>query len=153
MTSDDGWEGRGGNPRPPTQRETSECSAPSLPTPRDVPPAGLSAAGLALWRVVTAEYALDERETHVLALACAQADVLAALEAAVVADGAMVAGSAGQPRLHPAVAEARQARIAVARLLGQLALPTAEGRPTTARGQQARAAARARWARRIGGED
>ncbi len=117
------------------------------------PPGGLSAPGLALWRTVTAEYALDEREAHVLALACAQADVLAALEAAIVADGVTVPGSTGQPRLHPAVAEARQARVAVARLLGQLALPAVEGRPTTARGQQARDAARARWARRIGGED
>lgn len=115
-------------------------------------PSNLNASGRSLYKTILAEYELDDRETRILVLACRQADALDALEAAVKDDGITVLGAAGQTRLHPAVVEARQGRIALARLLGQLSLPPADDIPATARGQQARKAARARWNRRTGTE-
>lgn len=57
-----------------------------------------------------------------------------------------VGGSAGQPRAHPALAELRQARTTLGRLLSQLDLPDEDGHtlpsPTTAK---ARRAAQVRW--------
>jgi hypothetical protein len=57
----------------------------------------------------------------------------------------MVLGSAGQPVLHPAVVEARQARLAISRLLGTLSLPDEEAEPRTVAGLRAQRAARSRW--------
>lgn len=51
-------------------------------------------------------------------LAARQADDLQRLEAAIKVDGVSVPGSAGQPVLNPCVQEARQARLAINRLLG-----------------------------------
>jgi hypothetical protein len=87
-----------------------------------------------------------------LGLAAAQADDIAALEAGLAEDGLWVAGSMGQPRLHPAVSELRQARVALARLLGDLPLPNEAQDPETARAHRARRAANARWAATLEGE-
>lgn len=109
------------------------------------PPAGLGRAGRALWRDIAAEFELDVRELAVLAAACRQADDVARLEALIEEQGAVVTGSAGQPKLSPAFAEVRQGRLALGRLLGDLALPN--DTPTTARSSRARRAAEARWRR------
>lgn len=115
-------------------------------------PKGLSVAGKALWRDVhaglSAAFELDERETALLAMAGRQADDVAELEAILKRDGLSVTGSTGQPRLHPAVAELRQGRLALARLLGGLELPNAEEVPTSAASQRGRKAAEARWEQR-----
>ena len=112
-------------------------------------PAGLSAAGRRLWTAILAdlpaEIELEARELVVLEAACRQADAVAALERAVKRDGAMVKGASGQRRLNGAVTEARQGRIALARLLGDLDLPS-EQTPRTASSQRARKAAETRWA-------
>lgn len=114
------------------------------------PPTGLREPGRALWRTLNAalpdDVEYDERERAILSLAARQADDAAALEEAVARDGATVAGSRGQPRLHPAVAELRQARIAISRLLGDLEIPDAADRPTTMPARRARKAADVRWA-------
>lgn len=121
----------------------------------------MGAEGRRLWEAVWATYDLDDFEVPPLVQACRLADTVAELEATIAAEGMTVAGSKGQPVLHPAVSELRQSRMAVARLLGQIAFPTGVGsdgragsgspdHPTppiglTAKQRQAVKAARARW--------
>lgn len=120
-------------------------------TPRA--PRGLKAAGRSLFRAIAgglpAAWEFDERELELLGLAAHQADQLATLEKAIADRGTFILGSAGQPVLNPAIAEARMARVTVSRLLGALQLPDGEEeQPRSAAGQRARRAARARWDRR-----
>lgn len=113
-------------------------------------PTGLRAPGRALWKSVhaglAAGFELDERETAILALAARQADDVAALERVLAADGVVVEGSQGQPRLNGIVAELRQGRLAVARLLGALELPDSAEQPRSVSSERARKAAHTRWA-------
>jgi P27 family predicted phage terminase small subunit len=113
------------------------------------PPKGLSEAGRALWRqiqrAVPDDAELDEREAAILAAACRQADDVAALEAAIAAHGVVVEGSRGQPRLSPLMTEARQGRLALARLLGELDLSDADAQRRSARSRRGQQAANARW--------
>jgi phage terminase small subunit len=115
-------------------------------------PKGLGNRGRALWRSVAKGlgegWELDEREVAILTLAARQADDLANLEQAIKHDGAMSTGSQGQPVVNPAIVEARQARLAIGRLLGQLALPDEAQEPRTEAGKRGQRAARARWGRR-----
>lgn len=115
-------------------------------------PNGLGNSGRALWRSLVKGlpkgWELDERERALLALAAHQADDLAKLETAIKRDGTMTVGSTGQPVLNPAITEARQARLAVSRLLGQLALPDEEAEARTEAGLRGQKAARSRWDRR-----
>ena len=105
-------------------------------------------AGTALWEALTGAYDFGAGERPVLAAACRQADDVALLEAAIATDGATVEGSAGQPRLNAALTEVRQGRLALAKLLGALAVPEDDDRPLTAAGRRAQTAANARWDRR-----
>ncbi len=89
----------------------------------------------------------DHRELEVLDRAAAMADVIATLEAAVERDGLVVTGSTGQPRLHPAVAELRQSRLALLRMLESLKLPQDSGIVRSARNEKKARNARARWGR------
>lgn len=108
-------------------------------------PAGLGPQGIELWAALTSAYDLAPRERTLLVAACRQADAIAAMEDAVTRDGLAVLGAAGQPRLNAAVAEARQGRLALSRLLGALALPDAVDRPETEATRRARHAATVRW--------
>jgi hypothetical protein len=81
----------------------------------------------------------------VLEQACRQADAIAALEAEVEASGLVTRGSAGQPRLSQTVTELRQSRLAVSKLLSDLALPDAYEELAASR--RGRKAADARWSR------
>lgn len=114
-------------------------------------PSGLRAAGKALWVAVWAELPdameFDAREAAILRAACRQADTIAALERAIQRDGVMVPGSRNQRRLHPAITEARQGRLALGRLLGELEIPDAEERPKSAATHRATKAATTRWDR------
>lgn len=111
-------------------------------------PEGLGAAGTALWCGLTDVYVFAPREVAVLTLACRQADDVAALEAALAEDGPVVVGSRGQPRLSAVVTELRQGRVALARLLGDLALPGEDDQvPRTAASERASRAAQVRWSR------
>jgi hypothetical protein len=86
---------------------------------------------------------LDEREAAILDLAARPARDAARLEALIAARGTMVEGSRGQPTLNPAIAEVRQSRLALGKLLGQLDLPES----TRDSVRNARTAAEARWRR------
>ena len=109
----------------------------------------LKARGRAFWDAAQAEYEFDIHEAEVLLEACRGLDMVDTLAAAVAADGVMVVGSQGQPVLNAAVGELRQQQAAVARLLSQLNLDSAEvGQILTAKQAQARAAAQARWRER-----
>jgi hypothetical protein len=66
---------------------------------------------------------LDEREEAILDLAARQARDVAAAEADIAGRGYLVAGSRGQEVLNPSLAEVRQSRLALGKLLGQLDLP------------------------------
>lgn len=110
-------------------------------------PAGLAAAGRVLWGRLVGEYEFSVGELMTVEQAARQADAVADLEAAVARDGVMVLGAAGQRRLNGAVTELRQARLALGRLLGALALPDDEDRPMTAASLRAQKAAQTRWDR------
>jgi phage terminase small subunit len=113
------------------------------------PPSGLAATGRALWLAVCedapAELEFDSRELAILEAACRQADAVAALERAIKRDGAMITGAAGQRRLNGAVTEARQGRIALTRLLGELRVPDEAEEPRTAASKRGAHAAKVRW--------
>ena len=85
------------------------------------PPKGSKASGSALWRDVLGKYDLEEHELALLREACRTVDDLDTLAAVVAAEG-MTVGA----KVHPAVVEARQLRIALARLLGALRLPAGD---------------------------
>jgi P27 family predicted phage terminase small subunit len=113
-------------------------------------PTGLGTAGKALWRkmceALPPGWQYDEREQALLGAACKQADDLAMLQRAIKRDGAMAVGSKGQPTVHPAIPEARQARVVLSRLLGELSLPVESAeRPQTAASRRAQKAANTRW--------
>lgn len=89
-------------------------------------PPGLRKSGRALWRAVLASYELDEHETVILKEACRTCDSLDALQALLEAEGITAESSQGM-RIHPALLELRQHRIAFARLLTALRIPRGEG--------------------------
>ncbi len=111
------------------------------------PASGLAARGRAFWGHAVDTYELSETELSLLLECCRLMDECEALRQAIAADGMTVAGSTGQPRVHPAVGELRQHRLALGRLLSQLALPDEDDErlatPLQARG---RGAASKRWA-------
>ena len=113
--------------------------------PKPDPPDHLGAAGRDLWATVGRDLVFEAHELPLLTSACEVADRIAALEAVIAEEGVTVAGSKGQPRLHPAVAEVRQSRLAMARLLGQIAIETGEGHLANAASIHGRRAATARW--------
>ena len=88
-----------------------------------IPPAptGAKAAGKRLWRSILADYELEEHEAALLREMVRTVDRLDELHALVEAVGVMVAG-----RLHPAMVESRQLRIALARLAAALRLPAGD---------------------------
>ena len=86
---------------------------------------------------------LDEREEALLATAAAKSADIERAEADIAKRGWLVAGSKGQQVLNPSIAEARQGRLALGKLLGQLDLPDS----TREAVQKARRAAAAGWRR------
>ncbi|MFE9864894.1 hypothetical protein ACFYPZ_19525 [Streptomyces sp. NPDC005506] len=71
-----------------------------------------------LWDTVSADYELTPHEQRLLLEICRCSDTLDALDADIRANGVMRAN-----KVSPAVVEARQARIAFARLVAALSLP------------------------------
>jgi hypothetical protein len=108
-------------------------------------PSGLGKAGRGLWREVNAEFGLAAHEAAILVQCCRIIDRLDAIEAELAGQPLTVAGSTGQPRAHPLLAEWRhQARVleSLSRALS-IPLPTEEvGRR---RSPSAREAALQRW--------
>jgi len=87
----------------------------------------------------------DEKDIVILELAQRQANDIQALEEVLAADGMTVRGSAGQVRLHPAVAELRLQRLTLTRMLAQIPLPDEFGQPKKNPVKQR--ASRRRWDR------
>jgi hypothetical protein len=85
-------------------------------------PTGLRAAGRKLWESSTAEFELAQHELALLEEACRTRDYIRDLDKAVRGDGVMIPSSQGS-RLHPAIAEGRQQRLALARMLVTLQIP------------------------------
>ena len=112
-------------------------------------PTGLGPRGRGFWRATVSGFDLERGELELLAEVCRTLDEIDALTAAIGRDGVTVAGSAGQTRTHPAINEVRQHRLALGRLLAQLALPDLDGRaipkPSSLRAAHA---AQTRWRRR-----
>ena len=96
-----------------------------MTTDKPKAPRGLHSAGTRLWKTATEEYEWAEHELAVLEEACRVRDRITDLDGAVNDDGLMLPSSQGS-RLHPAVAEARQQRLALARLLATLQIPGLE---------------------------
>jgi hypothetical protein len=74
---------------------------------------------------VVDDYDLEEHERTLLAQAVRTVDLLEKLDAEVRRDGPLVESPQGQ-KAHPAATEGRQQRIALARLLAALRLPTGD---------------------------
>lgn len=107
-------------------------------------PAGTGASGRRLWADVLREYELEEHELALLREMVRTVDLLDELDAQVRTDGLMVKTAGGAPRMHPAAVEARQQRIALARLSAALRLPAGE------EGDEQQSARRRRPQRRVG---
>ncbi len=88
-------------------------------------PTGTRAAGKRLWESVVRDYELEEHERALLVEAVRTLDLLTDLEALVRAEGAVIDSPQGR-KAHPAAVEARQQRIALARLLAALRLPSGD---------------------------
>ena len=88
-------------------------------------PRGLATAGRRLWGAVTSDYELESHELLLLENSCRTADLIAELQARIDADGAVLPLESGG-KTHPAVAEIRQQRITLARLLVALRVPAGE---------------------------
>jgi hypothetical protein len=95
-------------------------------------PKGTGPSGRRLWRAVLSEYELDEHELALLREAVRTVDTLDRLAEIVKRAGDIVVIGDKGPKVHPALVEARQLKIALARLLAALRLPEGEqldGRP------------------------
>jgi phage terminase small subunit len=88
-------------------------------------PKGSGPSARRLWAAVQREYELGEHERALLVAMCRQVDRLDELEELITAEGLTVAGH-GTVKMHPAVVEARQTAIAVARIAACLRLPAGE---------------------------
>ena len=114
------------------------------------PPSGLKTSGKRLWSGVANQYVLTPAELSMLGEACHTADELDRLERAVRAlPDLIVAGSTGQPKAHPLLAEVRAHRLLLERLTGSLNLPDEDEEQGLRPGQKhAQKAAQVRWAHR-----
>jgi hypothetical protein len=106
---------------------------PKVTVPR--PPKGSGPAARRLWNAVQADFELGEHERALLTAMCRQVDRLDALEELIAAEGLTVTGH-GTTKIHPAVVEARQTAIAVARISACLRLPAGDEDEAPAAGQR-----------------
>lgn len=113
-------------------------------------PAGLGAAGRALWRGTTADFEFSAPELALLAEACRVADRLAAIAGELDGAEMVVKGSMGQAKAHPLLAAAALQGKALEALVRGLALPVGEEAEGRHRSPSARDAALARWRRANG---
>lgn len=87
------------------------------------PPEGLRDRGRKLWEAVVGDFELAEHEQGLLLQAARTLDALDALQERLDADGVIVESPQGL-KAHPALPELRQQRIALARLLAALGVPS-----------------------------
>jgi P27 family predicted phage terminase small subunit len=99
---------------------------------RPLAPKHLSPTTRAWWREVCETFSLEGHHLKLLTLACEALDRALEARAIIDRDGAFYKNRFGEPRAHPAVGVERDARLAFARLLRELALDVAtpdESRP------------------------
>ncbi len=87
--------------------------------PEQLPPKGLKRSGKELWLAVNEALDLDAHEAAILLEACRTADRLDALDTAIRKRGPVLPD--GRPL--PALGEARQQQVVLARLIASLRLP------------------------------
>jgi len=110
------------------------------------PPKGTGVNGGKLWRDVLDKYELEQHELMLLREMVRTVDLLDKLVAITTREGLMVEGPHGS-KPHPGVVEARQARIALARLTAALRLPAGdENDPAVGRRPQHRVGMRGFYA-------
>lgn len=124
-----------------------------MPSDQDQPalPKGLAASGRRLFKSIVSDCAnqglsLDSRELIWLEQAARLADRVVELEDRLAGDDFVVRGHAGQPVANGLLAESRQTRELLARMLGRIRVDApveAAGAPAGV--NQHRAAANARW--------
>jgi hypothetical protein len=105
-------------------------------------PRGLGPAGRKLWHSVIDVFELDEYESSLLLQAARTSDLLEDLQAAIDRDGAMVRTHDGDWKPNPAAIEIRLQRLALARLVVTLRVPSEDEAPR--RGSAARGVYRPR---------
>ena len=101
------------------------------------PPEGLLEGGQRLWVSTLAAFELAEHEQIMLKEACRTVDLLDQLQALIDRDGPVLPWGEGT-RANPAAVEARQHRIALARLVASIGIPDEDDQPR----RQPRGAAR-----------
>lgn len=115
-------------------------------------PAGTGPSGRKLWAALVADYVFDEHEMALLREAVRTVDMLDKLHDVVTRDGIMVVitreGIVVDSKLHPALVESRQLKIALARLLAALRLPDGTEGDSTQGRRQRRAGARGVYGRK-----
>ena len=101
------------------------------------PPAHLGRPGRRLWKSVTGEFALAPHQLELLRLAAEATDRADEARQLLDEQGLTFHDRAGLPRSRPEVAVERDSRLAVARLLRELALEPgdADARPPRAGGR------------------
>jgi hypothetical protein len=99
------------------------CDTGRVTIPR--PPRGAGPSGRRLWGSVVRDFELGEHERALLTAMVRQVDRLDELEELIAAEGLMTSGH-NTTKVHPAVVEARQTAIAVARIAACLRLPAGE---------------------------
>lgn len=90
------------------------------------PPKGLSSSGRRLWNAALADHDFDVHEELLLLQACRCADHLDRLAAEAHAGSVTVTNVKGDEVAHPAMVEARQQSLVLARLLASLRMPSGE---------------------------
>ncbi len=89
-------------------------------------PSGLGSAGRRLWRSALEDYQFDVHEELLLLQACRTADRLDRLEVEASQGTVTVTNYKGDQVAHPAMVEARQQSITLARLLAALRMPAGD---------------------------
>jgi hypothetical protein len=110
-------------------------------------PAGLTARGRGARFVAWANrtYKLERPHVELVTEAGRLLDRLDGIAATIEVDGLTIAGSRGQPRPHPLLAEQRQTALALGRLLDLLGLTEPIAEPESRASALARHAAEVRW--------
>ncbi|HYK96132.1 MAG TPA: hypothetical protein VE011_09745 [Candidatus Dormibacteraeota bacterium] len=109
-------------------------------------PRGLGARGRRLWRRLVADFDFSVPELELLAEACRTLDSIDFIATALAGAELAIPGSRGQLTAHPLLAEQRQQRELLGRLIGRLQLPDEDPDDASAAATRfARRGAQARW--------
>lgn len=112
-------------------------------------PAGLGTRAQELWISVTSTYRLRPDELVLLEEACREVDLIERIDARLRLGTITARGAWGAVAAHPLLAEIRQHRGVLARLLASLKLAdVANQRPADSPSTKARRAANTRWGQR-----